>query len=130
VSPRPRESGDLLRAENCGSDRFRCNEAKTPSLVDDLGTIEDVVIDTRTNTVAYPILSFGGFLGLGDKKFAIPWRAIDFHALDGVAILNLDKERLKNAPGFKLGEWPDMGDKEWTYRLTHDQDAEQDWTSD
>jgi hypothetical protein len=49
--------------------------------------------------------------------------------LDGVAILNLDKERLKNAPGFKLGEWPDMGDMEWAYRLTDGEDAEEDSTS-
>jgi len=80
---------------------------------EDLGKIEDVVIDTRTSVVAYAILSFGGFLGLGDKHFAIPWRVLDFHAAEGYAVLKLDKERLKNAPGFKAGEWPDMSTKEW-----------------
>src|ERR1700682_4502394 len=79
----------------------------------DLAKIEDVVIDTRTSVVAYAILSFGGFLGLGDKHFAIPWRGLDFHAAEGYAVLKLDKERLKNAPGFKAGEWPDMSTKEW-----------------
>ena len=39
---------------------------------EDLGTIEDIVIDARNSRVAYAILSFGGFLGLGDKHFAIP----------------------------------------------------------
>jgi sporulation protein YlmC with PRC-barrel domain len=84
---------------------------------EDLGTIEDVIIDTRTSVVAYAILSFGGFLGVGDKHFAIPWRVLDFHAVEGYAVLNLEKERLENAPGFKAGEWPDMGDVEWSCRV-------------
>jgi hypothetical protein len=84
------------------------NEAK-----EDLGKIEDLIIDARTSVVVYAILSFGGFLGLGDKRFAIPWRVLDFHAPEGYAILPLDKERLKNAPGFKADEWPDMSTREW-----------------
>ena len=84
---------------------------------EDLGTIEDIIIDTRTNVLACAILSFGGFLGLGDKHFAIPWRVLDFHAAEGYAILKLEKERLTNAPGFKAGEWPDMGDTEWVNRI-------------
>jgi len=84
---------------------------------EDLGTIEDVIIDTRTSGVTCAILSFGGFLGLGDKHFAIPWRVLDFHPAEGYAVLKLEKERLENAPGFKTGEWPDMGDAEWTCRV-------------
>jgi sporulation protein YlmC with PRC-barrel domain len=88
------------------------NEAK-----EDLGTIEDVIIDSRTSVVAYAILTFGGFLGLGDKHFAIPWRVLDFHAVEGYAVLKIEKARLENAPGFKTGEWPDMGDTEWACRV-------------
>lgn len=67
--------------------------------------------------MAYAILSFSGFLGLSDKHFAIPWSAIDFHASDGYAVLNLEKERLENAPGFSPGDWPEMGDKAWRERV-------------
>jgi sporulation protein YlmC with PRC-barrel domain len=88
------------------------NEAK-----EDLGTIEDVIIDTWTSVVAYAILTFGEFLGLGDKHFAIPWRVLDFHAVEGYAVLKIEKGRLENAPGFKTGEWPDMGDTEWACRV-------------
>lgn len=80
---------------------------------EDLGKIEDLVIDSRDNRVAYAILSFGGFLGVGDKHFAIPWQAIDFRAAEHCAILNVDKDRLKNAPGFEKNKWPDMSDKAW-----------------
>jgi sporulation protein YlmC with PRC-barrel domain len=84
---------------------------------EDLGKIEDVVIDSRDSRVAYAILSFGGFLGVGHKHFAIPWQAIDFQAAEHHAILNVDKERLKNAPGFDNEDWPDMSDKAWEERV-------------
>jgi sporulation protein YlmC with PRC-barrel domain len=80
---------------------------------EDLGTIEDIVIDVRDNRVVYAILSFGGFLGLGDKHFAIPWEALSFDASHKVAVLSIDKDRLKNAPGFDKDRWPDMNDESW-----------------
>jgi hypothetical protein len=80
---------------------------------EDLGEIEDLVFDSRNSQVVYAILSFGGFLGLGDKHFAIPWAALDFYLADGFAILNMDKERLKKAPGFAKDTWPDMTSDAW-----------------
>ena len=80
---------------------------------EDLGEIEDLVIDTRDNRVAYAIVSFGGFLGMADKHFAIPWIALSFDARDKIAILNIDKDRLANAPGFDKDKWPDMTDIMW-----------------
>jgi hypothetical protein len=84
---------------------------------EDLGTIEDLILDGRDNRVAYAILSFGGFLGLGDKHFAIPWEALSFDVSEKVAVLNIDKDRLKNAPGFDRDRWPDMTDPEWCSRV-------------
>lgn len=80
---------------------------------EDLGTIEDIVLDARDNRIAYAILSFGGFLGLGDKHFAIPWEALSFDLQEKVALLNIDKDRLGNAPGFEKENWPDMADPSW-----------------
>jgi sporulation protein YlmC with PRC-barrel domain len=82
-----------------------------------LGTIEDIVIDTRTDQVAYAILSFGGVLGMGDKHFAIPWDAIQFDAAEKYAVLNLDKDLLESAPGFHKDRWPDMTNAEWANRI-------------
>ncbi len=84
---------------------------------EDLGKIEDLVIDLRDGSVAYAILSFGGFLGLGDKHFAIPWSVIEFRPSENCAVLKLDKERLQHAPGFNAGVWPEMGDKAWRDRV-------------
>jgi sporulation protein YlmC with PRC-barrel domain len=80
---------------------------------EDLGTIEDIILDARENRVAYAILSFGGILGLGDKHFAIPWEALSFDVSEKTAVLAIDKERLSNAPGFDKDNWPDMANPEW-----------------
>jgi sporulation protein YlmC with PRC-barrel domain len=83
---------------------------------ENLGKIEDLVLDPSTGQVRYAVLSFGGFLGVGDKLFAIPWQSL---ALDGSGnhyILNVDKDRLRNAPGFDRNDWPDMTDSGWQRR--------------
>jgi sporulation protein YlmC with PRC-barrel domain len=84
---------------------------------EDLGTIEDIVIDSDAGRISYAVLSFGGFLGLGDKLFAIPWEALSLEerkgtlAADDVFILNVDKDRLKDAPGFARDSYPNMADR-------------------
>jgi hypothetical protein len=84
---------------------------------ENLGTIEDFMLDLRTGKVAYAILSFGGFLGMGDKLFAVPWKAMTVDMIDHVFRLNVPKERLKQAPGFDKDNWPDIGDMTWQQRV-------------
>ncbi|MGH9684638.1 MAG: PRC-barrel domain-containing protein [Candidatus Acidiferrales bacterium] len=80
---------------------------------EDLGKIEDIVIDAAAGRITYAVLSFGGFLGMGDKYFAIPWDALRFNLSDKHAILNVDKKILESAPGFDKDSWPNMGDTKW-----------------
>jgi PRC-barrel domain len=80
---------------------------------EDLGKIEDLVIDTSAGRIAYAVLSFGGFLGLGDKYFAIPWEAFRLDISDKRAVLNVDRRLLENAPGFEKDNWPNMADTAW-----------------
>jgi sporulation protein YlmC with PRC-barrel domain len=72
-----------------------------------LGIIKDLLIDLDDAQVAYAVLSFGGFLGLGDKLFAIPVEAFTFRDEDHTLILDVDKEVLKDAPGFDKDHWPE-----------------------
>jgi sporulation protein YlmC with PRC-barrel domain len=72
-----------------------------------LGNIKDLMIDLDDAQIAYAVLSFGGLLGLGDKLFAIPLEALTFGTEDHTVILDMDKEVLKNAPGFDKDHWPD-----------------------
>lgn len=80
---------------------------------EELGTIEDLVLDAGAGRIAYAVLSFGGFLGMGDKYFAIPWNAFHFNLKENRAVLNLDKKQLENAPGFDKDNWPNMADSTW-----------------
>ncbi len=80
---------------------------------EDLGKIEDIMIDVPTGRVAYGVLSFGGVLGMGSKLFAIPWSSLMLDEDEKNFVLNVDKERLKAAPGFDKDNWPDMADPNW-----------------
>ena len=73
---------------------------------ENLGNIKELMIDTDSGRVAYAVLSFGGFLGLGDKYFAMPWEAFRINSEEEKFVLNVDKERLQNAPGFDKDNWP------------------------
>ncbi len=81
---------------------------------EDLGKIHELVIDAKEGRLAYAVLSFGGFMGMGKKLFAIPWKAFEFSNTENKLILNVDKEKLKTAPGFdKDAKWPDFADRTW-----------------
>lgn len=80
---------------------------------DDLGTIDDLVFDRESGQIRYAILSFGGFLGIGDKLFAVPWSAFFISPMEQKLIINVKRETLKNAPGFDRDHWPNMADVEW-----------------
>jgi sporulation protein YlmC with PRC-barrel domain len=77
-----------------------------------LGAIKELMIDLDDGHVAYAVLSFGGFLGMGDKLFAIPWEALMLDPEAHAVILDVDKETLKNAPGFDKDHWPDTSEYE------------------
>lgn len=78
-----------------------------------LGKIEEIMIDVNAGRIAYAVLSFGGFLGIGDKLFAVPWDSLALDASAQEFILDVDKEVLENAPGFDKDNWPDMADASW-----------------
>jgi len=80
---------------------------------EDLGKIEDIMLDTEYSRVAYAVLSFGTFLGMGGKYFAIPWESLELDTTNKCFILDVDKKVLENAPGFDDDNWPDMADRRW-----------------
>ena len=75
---------------------------------EDLGKIEDLMIDLESGQVAYAVVSFGGFLGLGDKLFAVPWSSFTIDTDRHELLLDVDKSTLEAAPGFDKDNWPDF----------------------
>jgi sporulation protein YlmC with PRC-barrel domain len=82
-----------------------------------LGEIEHIMLDVPKGRIAYAVLSFGGFLGMGEKLFAIPWHALKLDIDNKCFILDASIEKLQNAPGFNKGDWPSMADPQWSRNL-------------
>jgi sporulation protein YlmC with PRC-barrel domain len=85
---------------------------------DDLGNLDQIMIDIPSGRVAYAVLSFGGVLGMGSKLFAVPWNALTVDEDEKCLILAADKKTLENAPGFDKDDWPDMGNTAWGSELS------------
>jgi len=84
---------------------------------EDLGDIKEIMLDMSTGQVAYAVLAFGGFLGMGEKLFAVPWQALHLDTVNHRFVLDVEKERLKTAPGFNKDAWPDMSDMNWANQV-------------
>ena len=80
---------------------------------DDLGDVKEIMLDMHSGRVTYAVLSFGGFLGMGEKLFAVPWSALKLDTANKRFTLDIDKSRLENAPGFDKDDWPNMADATW-----------------
>ena len=80
---------------------------------EDLGKIEDLMINLNSTRVNYAVLSFGGFLGLGEKYFAIPMEGLAVDTENKEFILNIPKEKFDVAQGFDKDNWPNMADRKW-----------------
>jgi sporulation protein YlmC with PRC-barrel domain len=80
---------------------------------EDLGEIEHIMLDVPNGRIAYAVMSFGGFLGMGEKLFAIPWHALKLDVANKCFVLDASVEKLQNAPGFDKGQWPSMADQTW-----------------
>ena len=84
---------------------------------EDLGDIKEIMLDVSSGRVAYAVLSFGGFLGMGEKLFAVPWSALTLDTVNKRFVLAVAKDRLSQAPGFDKDNWPDMQDPTWSQEI-------------
>jgi sporulation protein YlmC with PRC-barrel domain len=85
---------------------------------EDLGEIAEVVIDKASGKINYLVLNFGGFLGFGNKFFAVPWNLFLYDNSDDHFVLNVDKKILKNAPGFDKDHWPNFSAPEFKTQIS------------
>lgn len=84
-----------------------------------LGEIHDVMIDKRSGKIAYAIMSFGGFLGIGEQYHPLPWSTLKYDTRQGGYVVGLTKEQLQGAPSYGLKETPAWGDRAYESRI-HD----------
>ena len=89
----------------------------TNASVEGAGYIKDVVLDISHGRIAYAVLGFGGFLGLGEKTVAVPWEALTYDAQNNRFIVNVSRERLENAEDLDPNRLPDLADPEQGRRI-------------
>ncbi|MGA2739113.1 MAG: PRC-barrel domain-containing protein [Bryobacteraceae bacterium] len=80
---------------------------------EDLGKVDEIMVDIPSGRIAYAVLSFGGVLRMGNKLFAVPWSALKVDEDEKCFILDVNKKTLESAPGFDKDRWPDMADTTW-----------------
>lgn len=97
----------VLSATTIIGDRVRNEKGE------DLGKIEELMIDLQSGCISYAVLSFGSVLGMGGKLFAIPFEALQLRAEEHKFVLNVDRQKLENAPGFDKDNWPESADDTW-----------------
>jgi len=82
-----------------------------------LGTIEDVMLDKLSGRVAYAVMSFGGFLGIGARYHPLPWSVLTYDTSLGGYVVNLSRQQLEGAPTFAANENVDWADRRWGQRV-------------
>lgn len=78
-----------------------------------LGDIHDVMIDKVSGRVAYAVLSFGGFLGLGEKYHPLPWNALHYDTEIGGYVVDVSRDQLEGAPAYADTDEPAWGDRNY-----------------
>ena len=84
-----------------------------------LGEIHDVMLDKRSGRIAYAIMSFGGFLGIGEQYHPLPWATLKYDTRQGGYVVGLTREQLQGAPAFGISDSPAWGDRAYETRI-HD----------
>ena len=99
-------SGSLIAAEKVeGTDVYNLQGDK-------LGTVDDIMLDKVSGKAIYAIMSFGGFLGIGEKYHPVPWSMLTYDTNKGGFVVPLDKRQLQGAPAYGAGEMR-FGDRNW-----------------
>lgn len=94
---------------------------------DNLGSINEIMIDKISGEVAYAVLKYGSFLGMGGKLFALPWDILTYNTERNAYVIDLPEEKLKNAPSFDEHNWPDFGNRDYDKELHEYYGSRADW---
>lgn len=86
---------------------------------DELGKIDEIMLDVGGGRIAYAVMKSGGFLGLGGKLFAVPWTALQLDTERHAFVMDAPRERFEDAPGFDKDHWPDVADDAQWHRDVH-----------
>jgi hypothetical protein len=105
------ETGDLISSDKVeGTAVYNRASEK-------LGSIHSLMIDKVSGRVGYAVMSFGGFLGMGDRYHPLPWHVLTYDTGQGGYVVDLDRSMLEGAPSYSTTEMPDWSDREWSRKV-------------
>jgi hypothetical protein len=76
-----------------------------------LGSVHDIMLNKSSGQVAYAIMSFGGFLGMGESYHPLPWRALTYDTRQAGYMVDIDRQRLEGAPHYSSANEPNWSDR-------------------
>jgi PRC-barrel domain protein len=82
-----------------------------------LGTVYNFMVNKRSGQVAYAVMSFGGFLGMGDSYHPLPWKVLTYDTGLGGYVVDLSREQLEGGPRYSSSETPDWSDQTYGRRI-------------
>ncbi len=82
-----------------------------------LGSVYNLMVDKHSGQVAYAVMSFGGFLGMGESYHPLPWRALTYDPHQGGYVVDLDRSRLETAPSYTSSTAPNWSDRNYGHRV-------------
>ena len=82
-----------------------------------LGSVYGLMVDKQTGQVAYAVMSFGGFLGMGESYHPLPWRVLTYDTRQGGYVVDLDRSRLGAAPSYTSSTLPNWSDRSYAHRV-------------
>lgn len=101
------ETRRLISSENVqGTDVYNTQGEK-------LGAVDCVMIDKQKGNIAYAVMSFGGFLGMGEKRHPLPWSSLLYDRNKDAYIVRLSKDQLESAPNLERGKYDRLGEREY-----------------
>jgi sporulation protein YlmC with PRC-barrel domain len=93
-----------------------------------LGSVEDVMLDKKAGRIAYAVLSFGGFLGIGERYYPLPWEKLTYNTEVGGYVVNLDRDTLEGAPSYTDAATAAWNDEAWNRSLYSHYGIEPYWS--
>lgn len=82
-----------------------------------MGTVHHLMIDKYTGQVSYAVMSFGGFLGIGESYHPLPWKTLTYDTRYGGYVVDADRGRLERAPSYTTRDVPNWSDRAYTGRI-------------
>ena len=82
-----------------------------------IGSVYNLMIDKYSGQVAYAVMSFGGFLGIGESYHPLPWKKLTYDPRLGGYVVDLDRRELETAPSYTASTMPDWSDRTYGHRV-------------